>query len=103
MTSLKRCGQRRSCHDDPASVARVDPTDLAASFGPGYALSSITLAITDEPVTKGRVEAVLGWLTDVGRKQANLKGKPEHGLVSEQPDPAVFLISPSDFSTELYK
>jgi len=52
--------------DDPASVARVDPDDLAANFGPGYALSSITLAITDEPVTKGRVEAVLGWL---GNKQ----------------------------------
>lgn len=47
---------------DPASVARVDPDDLAASFGEGYALSSITLAITDEKVTKGRVEAVLGWL-----------------------------------------
>jgi hypothetical protein len=48
--------------NDAASVQRVDPDDLAASFGPGYALSSITLAITDEPVTMGRVEAVLGWL-----------------------------------------
>jgi len=47
--------------NDPASVTRVDPDDLAAHFGPGYALSSITLAITDEKVTKGRVEAVLGW------------------------------------------
>jgi hypothetical protein len=45
--------------NDPASVQRVDPDDLAASFGPGYALSSITLAITDEPVTQGRMEAVL--------------------------------------------
>ena len=50
--------------DDPTSVARVDPDDLAASFGPDYALSSITLAITDEKVTKGRVEAVLGWFYD---------------------------------------
>ncbi|MEM5492082.1 hypothetical protein [Hoeflea sp. AS16] len=49
-------------NDNPASVARVDPTDLAASFGPGYALTSIKMAITDETVTKGRVEAVLGWL-----------------------------------------
>tara|TARA_R110002020_G_scaffold48286_6_gene137638 strand:- start:1671 stop:2360 length:690 start_codon:yes stop_codon:yes gene_type:complete len=48
--------------DDPASVARVDPDDLDASFGPGYALSSITIAITDEPVTQGKVEAVLGWI-----------------------------------------
>ncbi|WP_422370412.1 hypothetical protein [Hoeflea sp.] len=44
---------------DPASVARVDPDDLAARFGEGYALSSITLAITDEWVTNGRVDAVL--------------------------------------------
>ncbi|WP_299866291.1 hypothetical protein [uncultured Hoeflea sp.] len=51
--------------NDPASVTRVDPDDLAAIFGPGYALSSITLEITDEPVTKGRVEAVLGWLGDI--------------------------------------
>jgi hypothetical protein len=50
--------------NDPASVSRVDPNDLAASFGPGYALSSITLAITDETVTKGRVEELLGWLGD---------------------------------------
>lgn len=49
---------------DPASVQRVDPDDLAASFGEGYALSSITLAITDEKVTRGRVEAVLGWFYD---------------------------------------
>lgn len=89
--------------NDPSSVTRVDPDDLAAGFGPGYALSSITLAITDEPVTKGRVEAVLGWLESIGRRQANLMGKPKHGLVSEQPDPAIYLISPSDFSTELYK
>lgn len=61
--------------DDPASVARVDPDDLAASFGEGYALSSITLAITDEKVTKGRVEAVLGWLCDYKKQRLRLSGK----------------------------
>ena len=59
--------------NDPASVARVDPTDLAASFGPGYALSSITLAITDEPVTKDRVEAVLGWLSNLSAHRTDPK------------------------------
>lgn len=44
---------------DPTSVRRVDPADLAASFGPGIRLKSITLEITDEPVTEGRVEKVL--------------------------------------------
>ncbi len=46
----------------PETVRQVDPNDLAATFGEGYALKSITLEITDEPVTMGRVEKVLGWL-----------------------------------------
>lgn len=50
--------------DDPATVKRVDPDDLAASFGPGVSLKRITLTITDEPVTEGEVEKVLGWLDD---------------------------------------
>ena len=47
---------------DPTTVRRVDPGDLAATFGPGVALKRITLEITDEAVTEGEVEAVLGWL-----------------------------------------
>jgi hypothetical protein len=49
--------------NDPASVRRLDPGDLSASFGPGYRLDAITLSITDEPVTEGVVQKVLGWLT----------------------------------------
>lgn len=48
--------------NDPASVKRVDPTNLEAAFGPGYRLNGITLSLTKEPVTKGAVEKVLGWL-----------------------------------------
>ncbi|MEP4423828.1 MAG: hypothetical protein ABJ354_20510, partial [Nitratireductor sp.] len=47
---------------DPTTVRRVDPDDLAATFGPGVALKRITLEITDEKVTEGRVKAVLGWM-----------------------------------------
>ena len=50
--------------DDPASVKRVDPDDLAASFGPGVSLRKITLTITDEPATDGKVRELLGWLSD---------------------------------------
>lgn len=39
---------------DPASVKLVDPADLAASFGPGVRLKSVTLEVTDEAVTGGR-------------------------------------------------
>jgi hypothetical protein len=67
---------------EPASVRRVDPADLAATFGPGYRLNSITMTITDEPVTEGKVERVLGWL-----------GKhPE--------TPVLPKINPTDFSFE---
>jgi hypothetical protein len=41
---------------DPKTVTRVDSANLAATFGPGYALTSITLEITDEPVTEGQVQ-----------------------------------------------
>lgn len=47
--------------NDPASVKRVDPANLEASFGPGYRLNGITLSLTKEPVTKGEVEKLLGW------------------------------------------
>lgn len=48
--------------DDPASVEKVNPSNLEATFGPGVELKSLTLEITDEPVTRGRVEKVLGWI-----------------------------------------
>ncbi|MCL6284804.1 hypothetical protein M3P21_14805 [Ruegeria sp. 2012CJ41-6] len=44
---------------DPKTVQLVDPHDLAASFGPGYAIRRLTIQVTEEPVTQGRVEAVL--------------------------------------------
>jgi hypothetical protein len=48
---------------DPTTVRRVDPSNLSDSFGPGYRLNAITLSITEELVTEGVVQNVLGWLT----------------------------------------
>ena len=48
-------------NNDPKSVRRVDPARLDAAFGPGYRLISITMTITDEPLTKGQVRQLLGW------------------------------------------
>jgi len=61
--------------DDPASVKLVDPDDLAATFGEGYALKSITLEITDEEVTRGEVLKVLDyfWWTKEKREKYNCK------------------------------
>ena len=52
---------------DPASFEVVDPANLAASFGPGFALKQIVLSVTDESPTSG-IEARLGWLPDVYRE-----------------------------------
>ncbi|MEO6202469.1 MAG: hypothetical protein ABIU05_13315 [Nitrospirales bacterium] len=51
--------------NDPKTVQQVDPGNLAATFGPGVSLKRITLEITDEPVTEGKLESVLGWLDDL--------------------------------------
>ncbi|EZP82421.1 hypothetical protein BV97_01918 [Novosphingobium resinovorum] len=40
---------------DPASAERVDPKDLETAFGEGYRLKSISVTVTDEPLTKGIV------------------------------------------------
>ena len=58
---------------DPTSVQRVDPTDLAASFGPSVDLKAVTLEITDEPVTMGQIERLPFW-SDLER-QVTFSGK----------------------------
>lgn len=45
--------------NDAASVKQVDPDNLAASFGTGYSLKTITIEITEQEVTRGRLEAAL--------------------------------------------
>ena len=67
----------------------VDPANLAASFGTGYALRKVTLEITRAPVTSGVVEGVLGWLHDpkyrtnpVWRSLDNITQKTISGLTT---------------------
>ena len=45
-----------------ASVQRVDPADLSASFGSSVRLRRITVQVTDDRVTKGDIEKRLPWL-----------------------------------------
>lgn len=49
--------------NDPKSVKEVKPNNLAASFGAGYGLGSLTLEVTGESVTVGEVERVLPWIS----------------------------------------
>jgi hypothetical protein len=59
----------------PETVRRVDPADLAAVFGEGVRLKAVTLEITREAVTEGRVEGVLGWLGEYQENQWRLDGE----------------------------
>ena len=84
---------------DPASVKKVEPWDLESHFGPGVKLRRMTLEITGESVTSGRVEKVLGWLGDVwpnqldGRRYETIKA--ENRLANS--------LSPNSFSSEIQK
>ncbi|MEL6919723.1 MAG: hypothetical protein AAFO77_01685 [Pseudomonadota bacterium] len=60
--------------NDPASVKRVDPDNLSASFGDNHALQSITLEMTREVRTEGKVEAVLGWWCNYRNNGASPNG-----------------------------
>jgi len=57
--------------DDRKTVERVDPSDLAVSFGPGYRLVRVTLEITNDSVTTG-IEKRLKWLAN---RQVALDGQ----------------------------
>lgn len=45
---------------EPETVREVDPEDLAAVFGEEVRLRAVTLEITGEVVTEGRVEGGVG-------------------------------------------
>jgi hypothetical protein len=47
--------------NNPKSVMFVDPNNLAATLGPGVSWRSMTLQVTDEPLTKG-IDEHLPWV-----------------------------------------
>jgi hypothetical protein len=51
--------------NDPKTVREVKPTDLSNNFGTGYVLKSITLEITDEAVTTGKIAESIPWIISV--------------------------------------
>ena len=68
--------------NDPNSVREIDPDNLAATFGLGVSLKRITLEITDEPVTEGKIESVLGWWLAQGTEK---KGPPSLRVHNDSP------------------
>ena len=66
---------------DPKSVEQVDPADLAKTFGPGVSLRSLTVQVTDAPVTTG-IEKRLRWLGKYPEPSLNPKHGPNDWTVS---------------------
>jgi len=59
--------------NDPRTVERIDPENLAASFGAGVWLKRATIEIVDEPLTTG-IEKRLPWLDGLASTHASLDG-----------------------------
>lgn len=81
---------------DPKTVRQVDPADLEASFGPGVRLKAVTLEVTGEPVTEGRVEGALRWMATYKKNQWRLNGE-KCVACPVSSDRFADLIHPSDF------
>ncbi len=76
---------------DQTTVERVDPADLAASFGPGVKLKSVTMEITDDPVTK-TIESRLPWLAK-DKDAPRLLKKPDGMSAALKDTPLIYLLS----------
>ncbi|RLJ98020.1 hypothetical protein [Ruegeria conchae] len=51
--------------DDSASIQLVNPVDLTESFGPGYNIRRVTIQVTKEPISNGKIETVLAWWNEL--------------------------------------
>jgi hypothetical protein len=58
------------------TAREVDPANLAADFGSGARLESITVEISHDPITRGRVQRALPWLSDM--RPGSLRGEYHH-------------------------
>lgn len=81
----------------PTTVTEVDPSSLESSFGPGVKLRSITLEITDAPITTGAVVAVLPWLPEIWPN--HLDGKAYETINAK--NRLANALSVGDFTTEI--
>ena len=81
---------------DPTSVTRVDPDDLAVTFGEGVSLRRITVEITDDPVTTG-IEERLGWINEFRHKHFDGSSVVSDDLTA---DDLRAHLSSGSFSTE---
>lgn len=60
----------------PETLHIITGTDLSPWFGPGVKLDGLTLQITDEPITSGRIETLLPWLLPAGFERGPVAPPP---------------------------
>lgn len=84
---------------DPATVERVDPADLAASFGAGVLLKRLTLQATDEPITSG-ITTRLPWWQKLSERKARLNGNTSIAVTTND---LADNMGPGDFSAGVSK
>ena len=82
--------------DEPTSVERVDPDDLAATFGEGISLKRITVQITDDPVTSS-IGGRLGWMGQYRKRHFDGTSTVSEDLTT---DSLAAHFSAGTFSTE---
>ncbi len=59
---------------DPATAERVDPSNLAATFGSGVRLVRVTAQITDDPLAAPTIEDKLPWIRTLQGSIGNTLG-----------------------------
>lgn len=91
---------------DPASAERINPQDLGTAFGDGYRLKSISITVTDEPVTDGIVKRQ-EWFRKARKSGGGLipmERTVVDGMTRHKPvpghDASLRGVGLSDFSTE---
>ncbi|WP_298309262.1 hypothetical protein [uncultured Erythrobacter sp.] len=81
---------------DPTSIKKVDPFDLAGTFGKGVDLRRMTVQVTDDPVSTG-VEQRLKWMDQYRRKWLNGRSTISQDLTTDE---LTARLTAGSFSTE---
>lgn len=81
---------------DPTTVEKVDPDNLAASFGDGVSLRRITVQMTDDPVTTG-IEERLEWMDEYRNRHFDDSSTVSEDLTT---DDLAARLSAGSFSTD---
>jgi hypothetical protein len=85
----------------PETVKHVDPDKLSKTFGSDVRLASVTVALTNDPVTVG-IQKQLPWLKAVGQQRSTLIPNPPR-FRKDASDPLMQYLGTLEFSTEIFE